>query len=118
MTPFPSCTLGGYEIPGGVRVGAQAHSLHRNAEVYPEPEKWDHTRWMDDKNGYAEEQRKERDKWFWAFSSGGRMCVGSNFAMHGIIPLLKQEPERTLLIRCRDKTRNCVCICEFQVKRG
>jgi cytochrome P450 len=118
MTPFPSCTLGGYAIPGGVRVGAQAHSLHRNAEVYPEPEKWDHTRWMDDINGYTEEQRKERDKWFWAFSSGGRMCVGSNFAMHGMFPLLKQEPEKTWLMRCRNKTRNCGCIFEFQVKRG
>lgn len=83
MTPYPSCTLGGYTVPGGVRVGAQAHSVHRNAEVYPEPEKWDYTRWLDDENGYSEEQRKERDRWFWAFSSGGRMCVGSNFAMHG-----------------------------------
>ena len=83
ITPFPSCTLGGYSIPGGVRVGAQAHSVHRNAEVYPDPESWDHTRWLDAENRYTEEQRKERYRWFWAFSSGGRMCVGSNFAMHG-----------------------------------
>lgn len=84
MTPYPPCTLGSYSsIPGGVRVGAQAYSLHRNPEVFPNPEKWDHERWMDDRNGYTEEQRKERDRWFWAFSSGGRMCVGSNFAMHG-----------------------------------
>ena len=83
MTPYPSSILGGYTVPGGVRVGAQAHSIHRNAEVYPEPEKFDHTRWLDDENEYTEEQRKERDRWFWAFSSGGRMCVGSNFAMHG-----------------------------------
>lgn len=87
MTPFPSCTLGGFTVPGGVRVGAQAHSVHRNAEVYPDPEKWDYTRWLDSENGYTEEQRKERDRWFWAFSSGGRMCVGSNFAMHGKITL-------------------------------
>jgi cytochrome P450 len=84
MTPYPSCTLGNYSIPEGVRVGAQAHSVHRNEEVYPEPEKWDYMRWMDKDNGYTEEQRKERDRWFWAFSSGGRMCVGSNFAMHEI----------------------------------
>lgn len=84
MTPFPSCTLGGYVVPGGVRVGAQAHSVHRNPDVYPEPEKWDYTRWLDTENGYSEEQRRERDRWFWAFSSGGRMCVGSNFAMHGM----------------------------------
>jgi len=86
MAPYPSCTLGGYTVPGGTRVGAQAHSVHRNAEVYPEPDKFDHTRWLDDENTYTEEQRKERDRWFWAFSSGGRMCVGSNFAMHGRQP--------------------------------
>jgi cytochrome P450 len=82
MTPYPSCTLGKYEIPGGVRVGAAAYSLHRNASVYPSPYTWDHTRWLDtpDQN---DEARRERDRWFWAFSSGGRMCIGSNFAMHG-----------------------------------
>jgi cytochrome P450 len=88
MTPYPSSTLGGHTVTGGVRVGAQAHSVHRNSEVYPEPEKWDYTRWLDAENGYTEEQRKERDRWFWAFSSGGRMCVGSNFAMHGKLSLL------------------------------
>lgn len=86
MTPYPSCTLGSFNIPGGVRVGSHAHIVHRNPEVYPEPEKFNHLRWMDDQNGYTEEQRRERDRWFWAFSSGGRMCIGSNFAMHGILP--------------------------------
>jgi cytochrome P450 len=85
MTPYPSCTLGSYNIPGGVRVGAQAHSVHRNPNIYPDPEKFDYTRWMDDRNGYTEDQKKERDRWFWAFSSGGRMCIGSNFAMHGTL---------------------------------
>lgn len=86
MTPYPCCTLGPFsDIPGGVRVGSQAYSVHRNAEVYPEPEKFNYLRWVDDQNGYTDEQRRERDRWFWAFSSGGRMCVGSNFAMHGTL---------------------------------
>ena len=83
MTPYPFCTLRDYTIPGGVRVAAQAHSIHRNPKVYPNPEKFDCSRWLDNENGYSEDQRKERDRWFWAFSSGGRMCVGSNFAMYG-----------------------------------
>ncbi|PVH89893.1 cytochrome P450 3A6 [Cadophora sp. DSE1049] len=84
MTPSSGCALGEYAVPGGVRIGAQAYSVHRNEEVYSEPETWDYKRWMDDENGYTEEQKKERDRWFWAFSSGGRMCVGSNFAIHEI----------------------------------
>jgi cytochrome P450 len=86
MTPHPACTLGKFVVPGGVRVGAQAHSIHRNGDAFPDSDKWDHTRWLDGENGYSEEQGRERDRHFWAFSSGGRMCVGSNFAMHGISP--------------------------------
>jgi cytochrome P450 len=81
MSPQQGTTLGGYQIPGGIRIAAQAFSLHRNPEVYPSPEIWDHTRWL-------KADDKSRDRWFWAFSSGGRMCVGSNFAMHGKPTLL------------------------------
>jgi cytochrome P450 len=84
MAPSPSSTISGHQIPGGVRVAAQAHSLHRNAAVFPSPESFDVDRWLDDSNGYSEEQKRERDRWFWAFSSGGRMCVGSNFAVYGM----------------------------------
>jgi cytochrome P450 len=97
MTPYPVCTLGKFVIPGGVRVGAQAHSIHRNKDAFPDPDRWDHTRWLDRENGYSEEQRRERDRHFWAFSSGGRMCVGSNFAMHGISP----SPSRPFLSRTK-----------------
>jgi cytochrome P450 len=112
MTPYPSCTLGKFsDIPGGVRVEASGFSVHRNAEVYPDPEKWDHTRWMDSENGYTEEQRNERDRWFWAFSSGGRMCVGSNFAMHGKFSV---EVCRKLLMIYRNQTGGCCCVYKLQ----
>ncbi|TGO90467.1 hypothetical protein BPOR_0063g00090 [Botrytis porri] len=81
VTPYPSCDIGAYKnIPGGVRIGAQAHSVHRNEQVFSEPERFDYMRWMEG-NGMTEEQKRERDRTFWAFSSGGRMCIGSNFAM-------------------------------------
>jgi cytochrome P450 len=81
QTPFPSCRLGGYTVPGGVRVAAMAYTLHRSERVFPEPEKWDHTRWLP--AHATEEERRERQRAFWAFGSGGRMCIGSNFAGHG-----------------------------------
>lgn len=34
-------------IPAGVRVVSCAHSLHRNPEVFPEPETWRPERWLD-----------------------------------------------------------------------
>jgi len=84
MTPYPACSLSKFhDIPGGVRVGAQAYSIHRNESVFPNPEQWDHTRWLDNENELTEEEKRERDRTFWAFSSGGRMCIGSNFAVYG-----------------------------------
>ncbi|KAL2149345.1 hypothetical protein VTH82DRAFT_8693 [Thermothelomyces myriococcoides] len=81
QTPDSGCRIGPYAVPGGVRVAASAYALHRDEAIFPEPEKWDHTRWL---LGAADEnQLKERNRQFWAFSSGGRMCIGSNFAMHG-----------------------------------
>ncbi|KAI9658917.1 MAG: hypothetical protein M1821_001877 [Bathelium mastoideum] len=72
------CELAGYaDLPAGVRVSAQAYSLHRNEDVFPEPEVWRPERWRE----AGEEQLREMQRWFWAFGSGGRMCVGSNLAM-------------------------------------
>jgi cytochrome P450 len=80
VTPLQGCTLGPNDlfIPGKVRVSAQAHSLHRNPEVYSDPEAWKPERWLE----ASEEKLKEMNRWFWAFGSGGRMCIGSNLAMY------------------------------------
>ncbi len=80
ITPRTPTTLGKFtDIPGGVRVNAQAYSLHRNADVFPEPEVWRPERWLEG----GKEGGDAKNRWFWAFGSGGRRCVGSNFAMHG-----------------------------------
>lgn len=77
MTP-PSAALGPYsDLPAGVRVQSQAWSLHRNPAVFPDPDIWQPSRWLD----ADEAQLREMGKWFWAFGSGGRMCVGSNLAL-------------------------------------
>ncbi|KAL8916588.1 MAG: hypothetical protein Q9172_006234 [Xanthocarpia lactea] len=77
LTPSkPTSLAGSPPLPGGVRVSAQAYSLHRNEQVFPDPEAWNPQRWLD----ADQEQKDEMMRWFWAFGSGGRMCVGKNFA--------------------------------------
>lgn len=84
VTPSPPCTLAGYsDIPPNTRVNAQAYSLHRNAEVFPDPETWQPKRWLKEHNSPADLDMRRR--WFWAFGSGGRMCVGSNLALQGML---------------------------------
>ncbi|KKY23470.1 putative cytochrome p450 monooxygenase [Phaeomoniella chlamydospora] len=79
ITPMKRCTLAGYpNIPPNIRVQAQPYSLHRNPDVFPEPESWLPERWL---LPSSSEQLKEMHRWFWAFGSGGRMCIGSNLAM-------------------------------------
>lgn len=78
-------TIKKYDIPGGVRVAGLAQTLHRDERVFPEPERWEPRRWLDE--GDEERLRAMHRQW-WAFSSGGRMCIGSNFAMQGEFSLL------------------------------
>ena len=84
ITPMGGCTLGPNgeftNIPGRVRISAQAYSLHRNPDVFPAPEAWKPERWLNEKGEVIKDG--EMMRWFWAFGSGGRMCVGSNLALY------------------------------------
>ncbi|KAI0120452.1 cytochrome P450 [Hypoxylon sp. NC0597] len=91
VTPRGSSSrIGPYEVPGGVRVSASAYNIHRDEAAFPDPEKWDHTRWLrhqlpaeaDGSDGDEAKNDIDINRYFWGFSSGGRMCLGSNFAMH------------------------------------
>ena len=75
----PTSVAGSPPLPPGVRISSQPYTLHRNAEVFPDPEEWRPLRWLDS----SEEKKAEMNKWFWAFGSGGRMCIGRNLAVQG-----------------------------------
>lgn len=80
QAPYPSAQIGQYTVAGGTRVAAMAHSLHQDEGVFARADQWDPKRWLD---ADADSRKDMRRQW-WAFSSGGRMCIGSNFAMHEI----------------------------------
>ncbi|KAK0610139.1 cytochrome P450 [Bombardia bombarda] len=72
------CTIAGYaNIPPGVRVQGSAWCLHRNPEVFPDPEEWRPRRWLD----ASPQELVEMRKWFWAFGGGARICLGRDFSM-------------------------------------
>jgi hypothetical protein len=73
----------GYDrIPDGVKVSSSAYTLHRISEVYPQPFEWLPERWLEPGPGKIHDMRRL----FWPFGSGGRMCLGSNFALQGTAP--------------------------------
>jgi hypothetical protein len=65
------CVIDKYEVPANTIVSMSPYSLHRNPEVFPDPLIFNPERWFSDQKNVA-----EMKKWFWAFSSGGRMCIG------------------------------------------
>jgi hypothetical protein len=89
VTPPGSTTIGDYSgIPGGVRISANQYTLHRNAKAFPDFEAWKPERWLE----AGKEQKDEMKKWFWAFGSGARMCLGVHFAMQGTYMSDSAEP--------------------------
>jgi hypothetical protein len=64
-------TIDGYLIPAGTVVAMSPYTLHRNADVFPDPLGFKPERWLGECGDLT-----EMKKWFWAFSSGGRMCIG------------------------------------------
>ncbi|KAK2057040.1 cytochrome P450 [Colletotrichum caudatum] len=76
-------TIDGYHIPAGTVVSMSPYTLHRNAAVFPEPLKFKPERWLGECGDLT-----EMKKWFWAFSSGGRMCIGIHLAMAEMTTLL------------------------------
>jgi cytochrome P450 len=84
---FPEIVeVDGYQIPAGTVISLLPYALHRKEDVFEDPlvfnpERWETRPVPEDTDAAdwakAEEERlSEMRKWYWAFSSGPRMCIG------------------------------------------
>jgi cytochrome P450 family 4 len=67
--------IGGVELPVGTNIGIHVYATHRDASIYPDPEKFDPERFT------PENQSKRNPYSFIPFSAGSRNCIGQKFAM-------------------------------------
>jgi cytochrome P450 len=84
VTPPEGAVIEGFLIPGGITVGTSAKCMHLNEEVFSDAEIFKPERWLSDGSQAGENRIREMNRWFWAFGSGGRMCIGSHFALHSM----------------------------------
>ncbi len=67
--------IDGYRVPKGCQVLLAPYTLHRRAEYFPEPEKFNPER-------FTPEQEKSRSRYaYLPFGAGPRICLGLHFAM-------------------------------------
>ncbi|KAK0281343.1 hypothetical protein LTR35_007719 [Friedmanniomyces endolithicus] len=72
--PIGGATIAGQYLPAGSVVGANPWVIHRNKEVYGDDvEAFRPERWMIEDNG-------DMHRFFFAFGSGARMCLGRNIS--------------------------------------
>jgi cytochrome P450 len=72
VVPAGGAHLARHFLPGDTVVSTQAWSLHRNPVVFPDPERWDPSRW--------EQATKEMHDTIMSFGAGSRVCIGKHLA--------------------------------------
>ncbi|KAF2238297.1 cytochrome P450 [Viridothelium virens] len=65
-----------YFLPEGTTVGCQSYTLHRDPRLFPDPEKFDHTRWLPGAPEFSEDARIAFSPW----GGGARICLGIHIA--------------------------------------
>lgn len=75
VVPRGGATLGGYFLPEGTTVGTQAYTQHRQPNLFSDPEKFDHTRWLTP-DGVSSAARDV----YLPFGGGTRICIGIHLA--------------------------------------
>jgi cytochrome P450 len=77
--------LGGYELPAGAGVTPSIHLIHRDPEIYPEPERFLPERFLDNPPG----------TYTWIpFGGGVRRCLGAAFAQFEMAVVLRELVRR------------------------
>ncbi|MFD9356979.1 cytochrome P450 [Streptomyces sp. NPDC060031] len=67
--------LGGYTLPAGTEVAFSLYAIHRDPDLYANPEKFDPDRWLPHRQAAASLGREA----YIPFGAGNRKCIGDAF---------------------------------------
>jgi cytochrome P450 family 135 len=87
--------IGGYELPTGVSAAPCVYLIHRNPEIYPEPDRFLPERFLDNPPG----------TYTWIpFGGGVRRCLGAAFAQFEMAVVLRELVRRREIRPARPKS--------------
>ena len=112
VVPSGGATISNTYLPAGTVIGANPWVIHRDTSIFGQDvESFRPDRWLKVDHSEAEEKRVgDMHRFFFAFGSGARMCLGRNISwmeMSKLIPTLfskfdieLSEPEKEWELKC------------------
>jgi cytochrome P450 len=90
--------LGAYSVPPGMEINPSIRTMHRRADLFPEPQRFAPERFL------AIDEAPIPDTYTWIpFGGGTRRCLGASFALTEMRVVLDRVLERTSLIAAAPK---------------
>lgn len=90
-----SVEIGGYELPAGVSVAPSIYLIHRNPEIYPNPDAFEPERFLENPPG----------TYTWIpFGGGVRRCLGAAFAQFEMAVVLRELVKRRSIRPAKPKS--------------
>ncbi|KAL2821435.1 cytochrome P450 [Aspergillus cavernicola] len=74
--PYETLRYKSIAIPPNTPMSLSSYVIHRNADIFPEPDRFNPDRWMSKNNG----EREYLTRYLVAFGKGSRSCLGQNLA--------------------------------------
>jgi len=75
ISPKEELRFHNWVIPAGIPVSMTAYDIHMNPSIYPSPNTFNPSRWVETKS-----EKHRLDKYLVPFTKGSRACVGINLA--------------------------------------
>ncbi|PWY86892.1 cytochrome P450 [Aspergillus heteromorphus CBS 117.55] len=74
VVPGPGAEFNGHQVPAGTVVSMSSWTMHHDKNLFPHPEKFDPSRWIDPA------ESKTLEKYLFSFGKGSRQCIGMPLA--------------------------------------
>ncbi|KAJ0355796.1 hypothetical protein COL154_011215 [Colletotrichum chrysophilum] len=88
VVPPTGATIGKYYLAPGTEVGMSPWVVHRDPDIFPDPDAFIPERWLVGENGTTEAQLRRMERSFLAFGHGSHTCSGKHISIMEVTKLV------------------------------